>query len=253
MDSKLETELKTAFSPSSGVLAGNVFENAEDYWGIVVGYKFGMGEFENEEEDDAGNKQVVKRVQYRMSVETKKDDDGSSQFEFYNLNPGTDGELKRDEVGALQRPHNASKWGRQEVLLQTLIKFGELDDLVGLHAHWQTKGTRITRDEIAAGKRSPRGSLPYGRYIVECDGYNNTMRRENGLQARQLEKQEVRKGTADEALELIVGKTRVDALNALSKAGMTIEYVTTESLSKFVDSGMLVLKDKVYERGPNFK
>ena len=246
-DTKLIEELKRAFSPGSGELAGNTFENAEDYWGVVVGYSFGMKEFEDDKDP------TKKRIQASMSLESKKDDDGSSQFEFYNLNAGEDGEFRRVEGGELQRPHSASKWGRQETLLQTFTTFSELDDLIGLHGHWQTKGVKVTKDDIAAGKRSPRGSLPYGRYIVEADGYNNTIRRERALEARKIEKTEVRKTTEEEALGVIVGKTRVDALNALSKNGMSIEFVSTEKLTRMVEDGVLVLKDKIYEKGPNFK
>lgn len=61
-----------------------------------------------------------------------------------------------------------------------------LAGLIGIHGLWDTKGTKQSKDDIDANKKRPFGELPYGRYLVEVDYFDNAVRGAKGYPAKQF-------------------------------------------------------------------
>lgn len=168
-------DYESALVVMSPAVSGKLVTNPsafDDYWGTVLGFGFRLGE----DTDD-------KRFYRQMVMDVRLDDpigDATEVRESYNLptDPKTGGPLL-NENGEPARPNANSKWGVQESQFDTSLGIpweGEVRNVIGLHAHFTVKGTRLSRDDIAKGKRAPRGEPPYGRYIVEWDHYDNDVR-----------------------------------------------------------------------------
>ena len=238
----------------------------EDFWGVITGFTSAGAEVD--EESGSFYRQI------HMTI--TMDEGGDEIDERYSL--PTDektGELKLNEDGKPLRPNATSKWGRQEGLFATLgVPWeGDTANLIGLHAHFVRKGVRITRADIAAGKRSPRGEFPYGRYIVEWRDYNNQIRQAKGLAPITATYDEIKAAAVamdtpatpapaslEEGLEaaatLAVGKNYLDALTTIRRDHKNLaDFFTRETVMKMVADGLLTENPGadgvvVYGKGP---
>ena len=262
-------------SPASG---GKLIENPsafDDFWGTVIDLEVRMGE---DDVDKRFYRQLVAKIRLDVPLGAT-----SEMEERYNL-PTDDktGEAKVDEHGAPVRPNVTSKWGVQEVQFDTSLGVpwqGRGENLLGLHAHFVRKGTRVTRDDINAGKRAPRGEPPYGRYIVEWDHYDNDVRQQHGLEAITETFANVQKSSAKvpvassnsvsasilESVDLarIVarlaeGKTFLDQYSQIRRERPDLaQHATRGAIAELVTQGLLSEGEGpggsvVYALGPNF-
>ena len=221
----------------------------EDFWGVVTGLTSGGVEVD----DESG------RFYRQAHLNITMDEGGDEIDERYPL--PTDektGDPKVGEDGKPVRPNATSKWGRQEGLFGTLgIPWeGDTSNLVGLHAHFVRKGVRVTREDIAAGKRSPRGDFPYGRYIVEWKDYNNQIRTVQGLDPINDTYESIKaaavgvdRGTAAPvdageglvaAAKLAVGHNYLDALTLIRRDHKALaEFFTRDTVVQMITDGLL--------------
>ena len=259
-------------SPASG---GKLIENPsafDDFWGTIIDLEVRMGE---DDVDKRFYRQLVAKIRLDVALGAT-----SEMEERYNL-PTDDktGEAKVDEHGVPVRPNITSKWGVQEVQFDTSLGVpwqGRGENLLGLHAHFVRKGTRLTRDDINAKKRSPRGEPPYGRYIVEWDHYDNDVRQQHGLEAITETFASVQKSSVPasvftsgavptEALDrsrfvarLAEGKTFLDQYSHIRREHPEIaQHATRGAITELVAQGLLSEGEGpggsvVYALGPNF-
>src|SRR3990167_2205442 len=154
----------------------------DDCWGTVVDIDIALGEDE-----------VEKRF-YNQQIITVRIDNTDLEFTeraSVPTDPET-GELAKNEDGSYKRPARSSKIGVQETLYNNLgVPWeGSIANIMGIHSHWLRKGVRKTRDDIEAEKEArargekvvrDRNEVPYGRYLVEWDYYDNDVRKAQGL------------------------------------------------------------------------
>ena len=214
-----------------------------DFWGTLINTEFAMNE-----DEESGRF-------YRQAVDTIKIDDMDLEVtEKYNLptDPKT-GEALRNEDGSTARPNKNSKWGVQEGLYAAMQLPWEqtVAGRIGIHGHWIAKGTRLTRADIAAGKKSPKGEPVYGRYMVEWDRYNNDIRKQFELPAKTETKEslsvpvaveEVALPSDPEAAVVMVanGKTYLEFLKEVRAKHPSLADVSSrEHLERLVEKGML--------------
>lgn len=261
------------FDVLSPAVSGKLAETPsafDDFWGVVTGFTAKVGE---DEED--GKTRFYRQMTMNIRLDVPIGD-VTEMWETYNLptDPKT-GEPLRKEDGSIVRPNKNSKWGVQEVQFDTSLGVpweGNVMNIVGLHAHFVRKGTRVTRDDIAAGKRAPRGEPPYGRYIVEWDHYDNGVRQAAGLAAitttfkSVVEEAVAGNTTADTATvseedaratvaKLAIGKTFLEQYQVIRKDYPDLaQYASRDAINQLVKDGLLVEGEVdgkvVYETGP---
>ena len=254
----------------SPAVSGKLQENPsafDDFWGVVTGFEAKVGE------DDA-EKRFFRQMVMNIKLDTPIGDT-VDMWESYNLptDPKTGDPLVNEATGEIARPNASSKWGVQEVQFDTSLGVpweGRAENLIGLHAHFVRKGTRITREDIAAKKRAPKGEPPYGRYIVEWDHYDNDVRKQAGLQAITTTFKQVQSSSVEPAektagapvdpqilvAKLAVGKGFLDQYSGIRKDHPELgQYATRDAINNLVKTGLLVEVDgedgkPVYAAGP---
>ena len=258
----------------SPAVSGKLQENPsafDDFWGVITGFEAKVGE-------DEAEKRFFRQMVMNIRLDTPIGDT-ADMWESYNLptDPAT-GEALVHADGTFARPNATSKWGVQEVQFDTALGVpweGRAENLIGLHAHFVRKGTRMTREDIAAKKRAPKGEPPYGRYVVEWDHYDNDVRRQEGLDAiattfkavqEQAASTPVGSGVVDTAplteasaratvATLAIGKTFLEQYGEVRKdhPGLA-KWATRDAINGLVSDGFLVEADAggktVYAAGP---
>ena len=223
----------------------------DDCWGTVVDLDIRM---EEDQEDGTF---------YNQLFTTVKIDNTDLTFDERTSLPTNKetGELLRDENGALVRPNKNSKYGQQEILFNSLgIPWeGLIENIMGLHGHWLRKGVRKTREDIAAEKAArDRGEkvkrdwsqVPYGRYLIEWDKYDNEIRRLAGLPAitvsaaslqRAVEEVQGPSGTIEDVAD---GLSFIQLINKVRSSHKGLQpQATRDNLSRLVTEGILRLDD----------
>ena len=148
----------------------------DDFWATITDMAHATGEDEERHE-------FYRQIELTLLFDAPIGDVADTPERFNMPTDRKTGGQQVDDEGKPILPSETSKWGRFYAVLDTLGVPWEHKPsrLIGLHAHFQRKGTRVTREDVAAGKRAPRGELPYGRYVVEWDGYDNALRQSRGL------------------------------------------------------------------------
>ena len=255
----------------SPAVSGKLQENPsafDDFWGVVTGFDAKIGE---DEEEKRFYRQTVMNIRLDTPI-----GDTVDMWESYNLpTDGKTGEPLMREDGTPARPNANSKWGVQEVQFDTALGVpweGRAENLIGLHAHFVRKGTRITREDIAAKKRAPKGEPPYGRYVVEWDHYDNDVRKQAGLKPITV----TFKGVQESAVKatpvaevapvsdddgraavarLAIGKNFLEQYSAVRKDYPTLaKFATRDAINGLIADGLLVEGEVdgkvVYAAGP---
>lgn len=215
----------------------------EDFWGVVTDIDIQL----KEDEDD-------KRF-YNQQVLTVLIDNTDMSVEERSSLPTDEatGALKANEDGSLVRPHRNSKAGQQEILYNSLSVpwNGEIANILGIHGHFLRKGVKRTREDIAkeqaaraAGEKTKRdNSVPYGRYLVEWDRYDNDVRRRAGLapitEVASAKKVEAAAETP-EFVDLADGKTFIEILTEVrTKYPALTPMAKREEINRMVSEGSL--------------
>jgi len=253
----------------------------DDFWATITDMAHVTGEDEERHE-------FYRQIEFTLRFDSPIGDVADTPERFNMPTDRKTGGSLVDETGKPVLPSETGKWGRFYAVLDTLGVPWEHKPsrLLGLHAHFQRKGTRVTREDIAAGKRAARGELPYGRYVVEWDGYDNAFRQSRGLSsitetaaattppasnpASDIAPGVVHVGTVQEApvltassedpLEvqaaiLAAGKDFFKVLGAIRTSHKHLApYANKGALDKLVDDGLLAKETvdgkEVYKLGP---
>ena len=257
----------------SPAVSGKLQENPsafDDFWGVVTGFESKVGEDENEKRF---YRQMVMNIRLDVPI-----GDTVDMWESYNLpTDGKTGEPLVHPDGTVARPNATSKWGVQEVQFDTALGVpweGRAENLIGLHAHFVRKGTRLTRDDIAAKKRAPKGEPPYGRYIVEWDHYDNGVRQQAGLKPITVTFKNVQESAVSTPVvsasaatptdenesrrlvaSLAVGKNFLEQYSAVRKEHPELNtWATRDAITGLISDGLLVESEvdgkTVYAAGP---
>ena len=262
----------------SPAVSGKLQENPsafDDFWGVVVGFTAKVGE---DEAEKRFFRQMVMNIRLDVPI-----GDTLDMWESYNLptDPAT-GEPLVHADGTVARPNATSKWGVQEVQFDTALGVpweGRAENLIGLHAHFVRKGTRMTREDITAKKRAPKGEPPYGRYVVEWDHYDNGVRGQAGLEAITTTFKNVQEsavtpppaadgsssttpgapltedGARRSVAAMAIGKNFLEQYSEIRKNRPELgKFATRDAINSLVADGLLVEEEvdgkTVYEAGP---
>lgn len=241
----------------------------DDFWATMSDMSQVLGQDEERHE-------FYHQIEISLLLDSPIGSVADVQEKFNMPTDRTTGRPLLDRNGAPVVPNETSKWGRFYAVLDTLGVPWEHKPsrLIGLHAHFQRKGTRLTKDDITAGKSTPRGELPYGRYVVEWDGYDNALRQSRGLSPILLtptppvattstvsdDSAQVPANDSDPdiaAALLADGKDFMRFLGAVRTTHQSLKaYGSKGALDRLVDDGLLkksvVDGKEVYQLGPKF-
>ena len=239
-----DRELLRVFDRVTGDLR-EVASPWDDFWGTVVGFHLDPArEIEDEETHTT-------RIVRSMVVDIRTDT-GRDETESYGLPTDAQGNPSRDADGKLVRPSTISKWGRQEQILEAIgVNWGQLEDLVGLHAHFERKpyGRADRRNVVKAGEEPRRGFTAdgrrTGRFITDQDGFNIDVRKSLGLTGTPVVA--MPRPIAVEAVEVVNHNgSELEAVNLLTQLGGWIPYtqaITTTHQDLAVYNTRAVVQD----------
>ena len=244
----------------------------DNFWGVVTGFESRVGQ-----DETSAEKRFFRQLVMTIRLDTPIGDT-VDMWESYNLptDPKTGEPLIDPKTGRPARPNASSKWGVQETQLNTSLGVpweGMAQNLIGLHARFERKGTRMTAADIAAKKRAPRGEPPYGRYIVEWDHYDNDVRRAAGLAAITTTFSQVQAGAEKPAAPEVKAVNEGEARMFIAKGAIgknfleqyaevranmpeLAKFATRDAINQLVADGVLVEEDTggkvVYKAGPSY-
>jgi hypothetical protein len=172
-----EAQVRSLFD---GIFAGELEVTSgggfDKFWGTVMDAEVKLSEPSNEEGKTGFGPQLTLIIQ--------PDEANFPVYERFRL--PTD-----RKTGEAKRLANTnSKLGK---FLQQVREVAGVDtsagvnSIIGAHGLFDTKGVKLSREDVTEGKRIPFGELPHGRYLVEVDYFDQQVRAAKGLPPKGIE------------------------------------------------------------------